>query len=109
MDGCREHCFSCGILGLLKPDRRNVPDDAWGCPTLGHGEARQPVDAHPVPLYVNSDMAPELAAEYGPPRPQHAKADRSQQGGCTNCGARSLESRQGQHHEISATYLRGGA
>jgi radical SAM family uncharacterized protein len=72
VDDCREHCFSCGILGLFKNDRRNVPDDAWGCPALGRGKQRQPVDITPVPLYVNPDMAPELAAQYGPRVPQRA-------------------------------------
>jgi radical SAM superfamily enzyme YgiQ (UPF0313 family) len=72
VDDCREHCFSCGILGLFRHDRRNVPDDAWGCPALGRGKQRQPVDITPVPLYVNPDMAPELAAQYGPRVPQRA-------------------------------------
>ena len=39
VDDCREHCFSCGILGLFKHDRRNVPDDAWGCPAFGRGSS----------------------------------------------------------------------
>jgi radical SAM superfamily enzyme YgiQ (UPF0313 family) len=72
VDDCREHCFSCGILGLFKHDRRNVPDDAWGCPALGRGKQRQPVDITPVPLYVNTDMAPDLAAQHGPRVPQRA-------------------------------------
>lgn len=72
VDDCREHCYSCGILGLFKHYRRAVPDDAWGCPALGRGKARQPVDITPVPLYVNPDMAPELAAQYGPRVPQRA-------------------------------------
>ena len=72
VDDCREHCFSCGILGLFKHDRRNVPDGAWGCPALGRGKQRQPVDITPVPLYVNPDMAPELAPQYGPRVPQRA-------------------------------------
>ena len=72
VDDCREHCFSCGILGLFKHDRRNVPDGAWGCPALGRGKERQPVDITPVPLYVNPDMAPELAGQYGPRVPQRA-------------------------------------
>ncbi len=32
VDDCREHCFSCGILGQFKEQRREAPDDAWGCP-----------------------------------------------------------------------------
>lgn len=76
VDDCREHCYSCGILGLFKQDRRNVPDGAWGCPALGRGKERQPVDIAPVPLYVNPDMAPELAAQYGPRVPQRAQRTR---------------------------------
>ncbi|MCB9153485.1 MAG: TIGR03960 family B12-binding radical SAM protein [Caldilineae bacterium] len=72
VDDCREHCFSCGILGLFKHDRRNVPDNAWGCPALGRGKQRQPVDITPVPLYVNPEMTPELAPHYGPRVPQRA-------------------------------------
>ena len=72
VDDCREHCFSCGILGLFKHDRRNVPDDAWGCPALGRGKQRQPVDIKPVPLYFNEEMAPELAPQFGPRVPQRA-------------------------------------
>ncbi len=72
VDDCREHCFSCGILGLFKHDRRNVPDDAWGCPALGRGKQRQPVDVKPVPLYFNEEMAPELAPQFGPRVPQRA-------------------------------------
>ena len=66
VDDCREHCFSCGILGLFKHYRRNVPDDAWGCPAFGRSKQRQPVDVKPVPLYFNEEMAPELAAQFGP-------------------------------------------
>jgi radical SAM family uncharacterized protein len=73
VDDCREHCFSCGILGLFKHDRRTVPDDAWGCPAFGRGKQRQPVDTTPVPLYVNEEMAPELAAHFGPRVPQRAR------------------------------------
>jgi radical SAM family uncharacterized protein len=35
VDDCREHCFSCGILGYFKEQRRDAPDDGWGCPSLG--------------------------------------------------------------------------
>ncbi len=73
VDDCREHCYSCGILGLFKHYRRNVPDGAWGCPALGRGKERQPVDITPVPLYVNAEMTPELAAQYGPRVPQRAR------------------------------------
>lgn len=77
VDDCREHCYSCGILGLFKHYRRAVPDNAWGCPALGRGKERQPVDITPVPLYVNADMAPELAAQHGPRVPQRASRMRS--------------------------------
>lgn len=73
LDDCREHCYSCGILGQFKDERRGVADDAWGCPPLGKGKARQPVSARPIPLYVNEEMSPELAAASGPRTPQRAK------------------------------------
>ncbi len=56
VDDCREHCFSCGILGYFKEQRRDAPDDAWRCPPLGRDKARQPVDSVPVPLYFNPEM-----------------------------------------------------
>ena len=52
IDDCHEHCFSCGILGQFKDVRRDVADDAWGCPPLGKGKPRQPVSVHPVPLTI---------------------------------------------------------
>lgn len=72
IDDCREHCFSCGILGQFKKLRRQAPDEAWGCPSLGRGKRRQPVDVHPIPLYFNEEMSPELAATAGPRVPQRA-------------------------------------
>jgi radical SAM family uncharacterized protein len=65
IDDCHEHCYSCGILGRLKEARRGVADEAWGCPPLGKGKARQPVSPRPVPLYYNEEMSPELAAAGG--------------------------------------------
>jgi len=73
IDDCREHCFSCGILRFFKDLRRQVPDDAWGCPPLGRGKRRQPVDARPVPLYYNEEMSPDLAATAGPRVPQRSR------------------------------------
>ena len=73
VDDCRDHCFSCGILGQFKEQRREVADDAWGCPALGHGKEHQPVHAHPVPLYVNPEMSPELAEQLGPRIPQRSR------------------------------------
>ncbi len=70
VDDCREHCYSCGILGQFKEERRDAPDDAWGCPALGKGKERQPVSARPVPLYFNEEMSPELALTAGPRVPQ---------------------------------------
>ena len=57
VDDCREHCFSCGILGYFKEQRRDAPDDAWRCPPLGRDKTRQPVDIAPVPLYFNDEMS----------------------------------------------------
>ncbi|MCD6291561.1 MAG: TIGR03960 family B12-binding radical SAM protein [Anaerolineae bacterium] len=62
IEDCRYHCYSCGILTQFRELRRQVPDDAWKCPPLGRGKRRQPVDIHPVPLYYNAEMAPDLAA-----------------------------------------------
>ena len=71
IDDCREHCYSCGILGQFKEARRGVADDAWGCPPLGSralsaSKGRQPVSIRPVPLYFNEEMSPDLAAQFGP-------------------------------------------
>jgi len=73
IDDCREYCYSCGVLGQFKNLRRQLPDDAWGCPALGRGKKRQPVAARPIPLYVNAEMSPELAAQYGPRRLQRER------------------------------------
>ncbi|MCB0043925.1 MAG: TIGR03960 family B12-binding radical SAM protein [Caldilineaceae bacterium] len=70
VDDCREHCFSCGILGQFKEQRREAPDDAWGCPSLGRGKTRQPVDITPIPLYFNDDMSPELTGQFTERVPQ---------------------------------------
>ncbi len=70
IDDCRDYCYSCGILGQFKSLRREVPDNAWGCPALGKGKKRQPVAPRPIPLYVNEEMSPDLAAQFGPRRPQ---------------------------------------
>ncbi len=72
VDDCREHCYSCGILGQFKEERREVADDAWGCPALGKDKVRQPVHARPVPLYFNEDMSPDLALTAGPRIPQRS-------------------------------------
>jgi radical SAM family uncharacterized protein len=64
VDDCREHCFSCGILGQFKEQRRAAPDDAWCCPPLGKGKARQPVDVTPIPLYFNEEMSPGLVGQF---------------------------------------------
>jgi radical SAM family uncharacterized protein len=73
VDDCREHCFSCGILGQFKDERRDAPDDAWGCPALGKDKERQPVSVRPAPLYFNEEMSPELALTAGPRVPQRSK------------------------------------
>jgi len=73
IDDCREHCYSCGILGQFKELRRGVSDDAWGCPPLGQGKKRQPVSPRPVALYFNEQMSPELAAASGPRVPQRSR------------------------------------
>jgi radical SAM family uncharacterized protein len=72
VDDCREHCFSCGILGQFKEERRAVHDDAWGCPALGKGKQNQPVHAQAIPLYFNEEMSPGLAVTGGPRVPQRS-------------------------------------
>lgn len=70
VDDCREHCFSCGILGNFKEERRETEDDAWCCPPLGKGKERQPVDIVPVPLYFNEEMAPGKEGQFPTRVPQ---------------------------------------
>ena len=70
VDDCREHCFSCGILGYFKEQRRAADDQAWCCPPLGRDKIRQPVDIVPVPLYFNDEMAPELTGQFAERVPQ---------------------------------------
>lgn len=70
VDDCREHCFSCGILGAFKEQRRVAADQAWCCPPLGRDKLRQPVSITPVPLYFNEDMSPELTGQFDHRVPQ---------------------------------------
>ena len=78
VDDCREHCFSCGILGYFKEERRSTPDAAWACPPLGRDKARQPVDIVPVPMYFNDEMSPELTGQFGERVPQRRHGTVSQ-------------------------------
>jgi len=70
VDDCREHCFSCGILGHFKEQRREADDQAWCCPPLGQNKTRQPVDIVPVPLYFSDEMSPELTGQFAERVPQ---------------------------------------
>jgi hypothetical protein len=70
IDDCREHCFSCGILGYFKEQRRVTPDEAWCCPPLGRDKVRQPVDITPIPLYFNDEMAPDKVGQFEQRVPQ---------------------------------------
>jgi len=70
VDDCREHCFSCGILGYFKEQRRDAPDAGWGCPPLGRDKDRQPVSVTPIPLYFNDDMSPDLTGQFAERVPQ---------------------------------------
>jgi radical SAM family uncharacterized protein len=70
VDDCREHCFSCGILGYFKEQRRVAPDAAWECPPLGRDKVRQPVDITPIPLYFNEEMAPSKRGQFAERVPQ---------------------------------------
>ena len=81
VDDCREHCFSCGILGQFKEQRRAAPDDAWCCPPLGRNKERQPVDIVPIPLYFNDDMSPDKVGQfdYRVPQRREGTVNRSKQ------------------------------
>jgi radical SAM family uncharacterized protein len=70
VDDCREHCFSCGILGYFKEQRRDAPDAGWCCPPLGRDKERQPVDITPIPLYFNDDMSPDKTGQFEQRVPQ---------------------------------------
>jgi radical SAM family uncharacterized protein len=70
VDDCREHCFSCGILGYFKEQRRAAPDDGWACPSLGRNKERQPVDIVPIPLYFNDEMSPDTVGQFDHRVPQ---------------------------------------
>ncbi len=37
-EDCREHCVACGILSQFMEQRRQVADEAWGCPPVGKGK-----------------------------------------------------------------------
>lgn len=70
VDDCREHCFSCGILGYFKEQRREAGDQDWCCPPLGRDKGRQPVDVTPIPLYFNDDMSPNKVGQFDERVPQ---------------------------------------
>lgn len=70
VDDCREHCFSCGILGYFKTQRQEAPDPAWCCPPLGRDKIRQPVDIMPIPLYFNDEMSPDKVGQFDERVPQ---------------------------------------
>jgi hypothetical protein len=78
VDDCREHCFSCGVLGYFKEQRRQAPDEGWACPPLGRGKARQPVSTTPIPLYFNDEMSPELQGQFDSRVPQRREGTVSQ-------------------------------
>ena len=78
VDDCREHCFSCGILGQFKEQRRDAPDDAWACPPLGRGKERQPVDIVPIPLYFSDEMSPDKTGQFEHRVPQRREGTVSQ-------------------------------
>jgi len=78
VDDCREHCFSCGILGQFKEQRRDAPDDAWACPPLGRDKQRQPVDITPIPLYFSDEMSPDKTGQFDHRVPQRRDGTVSQ-------------------------------
>ncbi|NJN82249.1 MAG: TIGR03960 family B12-binding radical SAM protein [Caldilineaceae bacterium] len=74
VDDCREHCFSCGILGLFKQQRLESADDDWACPAFGRDKPRQPVDVTPIPLYFNDEMSPDRQGQFAERVPSVALA-----------------------------------
>jgi hypothetical protein len=52
VDDCREHCFSCGILGRFKEQRRAAPDDGWGCPPPGARQGSPARERHADPALL---------------------------------------------------------
>ena len=40
---CRDHCYACGVLHAFKDLRKETPDDAWECPTVGHRKGSGPL------------------------------------------------------------------
>lgn len=78
VDDCREHCFSCGILGYFKEQRRVADDQAWCCPPLGREKTRQPVDIMPIPLYFNDEMSPDKVGQFAERVPQRRHGTVSQ-------------------------------
>ncbi len=53
---CREHCFSCGILKTFKEERKQTPDEMWGCPAVGHRRTGAPLRAPESPAPVNENL-----------------------------------------------------
>ena len=78
VDDCREHCFSCGILGYFKEQRRETEDADWCCPPLGRDKERQPVDIVPIPLYFNDEMSPDKTGQFAERIPQRRHGTVSQ-------------------------------
>ena len=74
VDGCREHCFSCGILGYFKEQRRARPTRLGVAHHLAATKHARPVDIIPIPLYFNDDMAPDKMGQLDHRVPQRVKA-----------------------------------
>lgn len=53
---CREHCFSCGILKTFKEERKQTPDEMWGCPAVGHRRTGAPLRASESPVPTNESL-----------------------------------------------------
>ena len=53
---CRDRCFSCGILQTFKDLRKETPDDAWECPTVGHRKGTGPMRTFTPPVEVDENL-----------------------------------------------------
>ncbi|MCC7353781.1 MAG: TIGR03960 family B12-binding radical SAM protein [Anaerolineae bacterium] len=63
---CREHCFSCGILKTFKEERKQTPDEMWGCPAVGHRRTGAPLRILESPVPVDESLLIPLSLALTP-------------------------------------------
>ena len=64
VDDCREHCFSCGILGYFKEQRAGSTRRGVGVPATRPRQGSPAVNVVPVPLYFNDEMSPDRTGQF---------------------------------------------